>query len=107
MLRLALFFLISSFLSSLVCAATPRVIYVTLDGVRWQDVYQDKTYFPKLWRKYASDLTFYGLPNSYTKMEVASVTISLPSYQSQMAGVVLPCAGNQCGRIPVKTLVEN
>src|SRR5437868_7168973 len=43
--------------------AIQHVIYVTLDGVRWQDIYKTQHYFPKLWDKYADKLNFYGLPN--------------------------------------------
>lgn len=83
-----------------------RVIYITLDGTRWQDVLQDKVLFPKLWSKYASLGKFYGMPNAKDKMEVASIPISLPSYQSQMSGSVQPCDGNGCGRITVETMPE-
>ena len=84
-----------------------RVIYITLDGTRWQDVFVDRTYFPKLWNKYAPYLTFYGQPDTQTTIEVASVPISLPSYQSQMSGAVQPCQDNSCGRILVETVTEN
>jgi hypothetical protein len=83
-----------------------RVIYITLDGVRWQDIYQTQHYFPKLWEKYAKQLTFYGAPNTDTTMEVASIPLSLPSYQSQMSGAIQPCSDNKCGRIQVETLPE-
>src|SRR5262245_13507747 len=81
--------------------AIQHVIYVTLDGIRWQDIYLDRTHFHKLWTKYANQLTFYGIPNSHSTMEAASIPVSLPSYQTQMAGAVQPCANNQCGRIRV------
>lgn len=83
-----------------------HVIYITLDGIRWQDVYLDHTHFPKLWKKYANRLTFYGLPGSNTTMEVASIPVSLPSYQSQMSGSVQSCTDNDCGRIQATTLPE-
>ncbi|WP_412757617.1 sulfatase-like hydrolase/transferase [Legionella bozemanae] len=83
-----------------------QVIYITWDGVRWQDVYQTHQYFPKFWQKHASKFIFYGDPASNTPMYTASVPISLPSYQSQMAGAVQPCTGNECGRIKVETLPE-
>ena len=52
-----------------------HVIYITLDGIRWQDMYQTQAYFSKLWSQHANNLTFYGMPNSNTTMEVASVPI--------------------------------
>lgn len=88
-------------------ANTPdRVIYVTMDGVRWQDVFNTEKYFPKLWAKHANQLTAYGQPNTQRVMEVASIPVSLPSYQSQMSGSVQPCDNNDCGRIHAKTLPE-
>lgn len=83
-----------------------RVIYVTLDGVRWQDVYLNHHDFKKIWTKYAPGLSFYGMPNSKSTMSVASVPVSLPSYQSQMSGSVQPCNDNECGRIRVETIAE-
>lgn len=83
-----------------------RIIYITFDGVRWQDIYKDKSHFPILWNKYAKDLQFYGMPGSDTTMKVASVAISLPSYQSQMSGCIQPCFCNSCGRITVETFPE-
>ncbi|WP_454782289.1 alkaline phosphatase family protein [Legionella sp. WA2022007384] len=83
-----------------------QVIYITLDGVRWQDIYQNHQHLPKFWQKHASKIIFYGDPSSNTPMYTASVPISLPSYQSQMAGAVQPCADNKCGRIKVETLPE-
>lgn len=83
-----------------------RVIYLTLDGVRWQDLFLTQDYFPILWNKYADKLSFYGAPNSGTAVQVASIPTSLPSYQSQMAGAVQPCTGNDGGRIQVETFPE-
>ncbi|MBA3661943.1 MAG: alkaline phosphatase family protein [Gammaproteobacteria bacterium] len=84
-----------------------HVIYITLDGTRWQDIFMDHTKFPKLWSLYANQGTFYGAPNSGHTMEVASIPVSLPSYHSQMAGKVQLCENNDCGRIQVETLAEN
>lgn len=84
-----------------------NVIYITLDGTRWQEVYLSHKYFPHFWQKYANSFSFYGKPKSDDTIEVASTPISLPSYQSQMAGYLQPCANNSCGRIQVETLPEN
>lgn len=83
-----------------------RVIYITLDGVRWQDVFTTHEYFSNFWDKYAKNAAIYGEPNSRTTMEVASIPVSLPSYQSQMAGTVQPCGDNECGRLHVATFPE-
>lgn len=100
--------IISLFVSSVFAAPSniKHVIYITLDGVRWQDIYKTQHYFPKFWDKYADKVTLYGFPNTNTTMEVASVPLSLPSYQSQMAGAVQPCRTNECGHIQVQTLPE-
>lgn len=82
-----------------------HVIYITLDGTRWQDVLIDKR-MPILWNKYSDAGKWYGVPDGNTKIEVASVPISLPSYQSQMSGYVQPCNDNDCGRINVQTMPE-
>lgn len=87
--------------------AIKRVIYITLDGVRWQDVFLDHSRFPIFWQKYAKTAAIYGEPNSNKTMEVASIPVSLPSYQSQMSGSVQSCPDNECGRIHVTTLPEN
>lgn len=62
-----------------------HVIYLTLDGVRWQDVYQTRANFPQLWNKHVNKLIFYGVPNSSSTMEIASIpagryTKALPQY---------------------------
>lgn len=84
-----------------------HVVYITLDGTRWQDIYLTHVPLKKFWKKYSMTAKFYGKPGSRDTMEVASIPISLPSYQSQMAGSVQPCRGNSCGRIQVETLAEN
>lgn len=83
-----------------------RVIYITLDGVRWQDIFEDRSHLKTFWDKYAKNMMIYGDPTTNEKMEVASVPISLPSYQSQMSGSVQPCQDNFCGQIRVETLPE-
>ncbi len=83
-----------------------RVIYITLDGVRTEDFFLHPEYFPIFWNKYANIAKIYGKPNDKNTMVVASVPVSLPSYQSQMAGEVQPCEDNNCGRILVETLPE-
>jgi hypothetical protein len=108
MLRLFLCLIITSLLSSVVFAdKITRVIYITLDGTRWQDVFIDRTHFQKLWGKYEKELTFYGKPGSRSVMHVATLPTSLPSYQSQTAGSVQFCFDNDCGRIQTQTFLEN
>lgn len=112
MYRCILLFLSLLLNTALVFAAPPvkpqikHVIYVTMDGVRWQDIMRDKILFPRLWGKYSSGLAIYGAVDGKAKMEVASIPVSLPSYQSQMSGAVQPCQANDCGRVQVMTLPE-
>src|SRR4029078_6184823 len=87
-------------------AGINHVSYITLDGIRWQDIYATHEYFPKLWSKHAPQLKFYGLPNSDTTMQTASIPISLPSYQAQLSGKIQPCEDNECGMIANTTLPE-
>ncbi len=93
-------------------AGTPQshpikhVIYITLDGTRWQDILQQRDYFPKLWRQHAAKMSIYGMPGTRLRMEVASIPVSLPSYQSQMTGVVQPCENNECGQVKMETMPE-
>lgn len=100
-------------LTPLVALAAPstkqeitHVIYITLDGVRWQDIFQNKQLMKNFWQKYAPNASIYGEPGSNTTMEVASVPISLPSYQSQMTGTVTPCLNNECGALQIETFAE-
>lgn len=83
-----------------------HVIYLTLDGVRWQDVFFDHRALPIFWEKHAAHGSPYGKPNTSSVIEVASIPTSLPSYQSQMSGSVQPCFSNNCGRIRVETFPE-
>jgi hypothetical protein len=85
-----------------------HVIYFTFDGVRWQDVFLNHDYLPLLWHKHAKYSAIYGAPGTNSTMEVASIPVSLPSYQSQMSGSVQaePCADNECGRIKMETFPE-
>lgn len=87
-------------------AKTTHVIYITMDGVRWQDIYQNKKAFPKLWKHYSKVAHFYGQPGSSDRVETASTPISLPSYFSQSSGKVLDCMDNDCSRIRHETLFE-
>ncbi|MHB1946985.1 MAG: sulfatase-like hydrolase/transferase [Gammaproteobacteria bacterium] len=83
-----------------------HVIYVTFDGTRWQDIFVDPIYFPKLWQKHAKKGIFYGAPNSMTTIETASIPLSLPSYHSQLTGKVTGCDSNECGRVTEETFAE-
>lgn len=84
---------------------------VTVDGVRWQEflrnvpdpaIFADKApTFPKFWAK---------RPAEGTILEDASISnlvvLSLPAYQSIMAGRGTTCFSNKCGRIKTETFPE-
>lgn len=83
-----------------------HVIYITLDGVRWQDIFPLENHFPKLRRERAVSMSVYGEPGAHALMQVASIPVSLPSYQSQMTGQVQSCLDNECGQVAMETLPE-
>lgn len=82
-----------------------HVIYVTFDGTRWQDIYNDKR-LPIFMSKYGERVEWYGVPNTNRTIQTASIPISMPSYQSQTSGYVQPCLNNECPRIEVETMQE-
>ena len=88
---------------ALAAPAYDRVIYVTLDGTRYEDSLIQHPDFKALREKYAAQLKVYGLKK---EMQVASVPTSLPSYESQMAGEIQECYNNECPRIAVETIPE-
>ena len=55
-----------------------RVLYITLDGVRWQDVARQQTQFHKFWNKYAANAVFYGKSLSTTGFQTASFQLVCP-----------------------------
>jgi hypothetical protein len=95
-----------------------NVIFVTLDGVRWQEVFKgldlgltadtyDTQVFKNLNGILAKDGILIGDRISGSEMTVSnSYNISLPAYQSLMAGYAQKCATNICGRIKVETVME-
>ncbi len=81
-----------------------RVIYITLDGIA--PVEMSKAHMPYFFSHIVPLGEMVGLNGDKRSMEVASIPISMPSYHSQMGGVVTDCDGNSCGRIKVETLPE-
>ena len=80
-------------------AQSKNVVFVTLDGVRRTD-FHDKRLFPWFW-KHASRGGAFGDIRVSNRFRV-----SLPGYQSILAGKVQPCRGNRCGRIRTETMLE-
>jgi hypothetical protein len=95
----------------------PNVILLTLDGVRWEEVFhgvdqgQSLDSNPGIFTYLLNTLSKQGvLYGDKTRGETVSVANkpqnSLPAYQSIMAGATQPCGSNLCGRINVETLPE-
>jgi hypothetical protein len=96
-----------------------NVILLTLDGVRWQEVFHgtdpavdagktENPVMPSLWRELLPEGVLFGNPGTASGMTVANDSyLSLPAYQSIMAGFPQEdCFSNQCGAIGVETLPE-
>lgn len=94
-----------------------NVILLTLDGVRWEEVFhgvdpgQSLDANPKIFEFLLGTLAKQGpLVGDRRRGETVRVSNraqnSLPGYQSIMAGASQPCASNACGRIGVETFPE-
>jgi len=99
-------------------ASLPNVVLLMVDGVRWQEIFHGpdpiidsstnesnifKNIFPRL------DKTAF-LSGDHKKGDANTVSnkvmLSLPAYQSIMAGKTTDCRNNFCGRIELETLPE-
>eukprot|EP01112_Ceratiomyxa_fruticulosa_P015899 TRINITY_DN474_c0_g1_i2.p1 TRINITY_DN474_c0_g1~~TRINITY_DN474_c0_g1_i2.p1 ORF type:complete len:350 (-),score=65.81 TRINITY_DN474_c0_g1_i2:331-1380(-) len=103
-------------------ATTKNIILLMWDGIRPQEVfhgsdpllYKDEKgitqteLLPFFWNEFVSNGLIYGSPSSSSLITCSNSTmISLPAYQSIMAGAEQPyCKGNDSGRIRVSTLQE-
>jgi hypothetical protein len=100
--------------------ASANVILVVLDGIRWQDFFDtdgamrrrdEAPAFQAFWSDIAPHGAVFGdrTIGSRVRMTLAgsfSLRMSLPSYQSMLAGYGYPCADNDCRRIGVETFPE-
>jgi predicted AlkP superfamily pyrophosphatase or phosphodiesterase len=83
-----------------------NVIYITLDGTRYQDFFEQKEKkFPFLWNHYAHLGELAGGPTPKT-MSTASIPVSLPSYLSMTTGQIGSCASNTCPIVQEETLFD-
>jgi hypothetical protein len=99
-------------------AGEPNVVLVTLDGVRWQDVFHGSdplldrgqrvpVILPTLMQSLLPQGVLFGDVLSNTGMEISNPdAISLPAYHSLMSGLTTTCHTNSCGRMPHETLPE-
>lgn len=81
-------------------AADARVILVTIDGVRWQDVGSE--HMPALTARVASSGVLWRGANAMTS---SLAPVSLPGYQTLMVGRSM-CIDNACSRVTEETLPE-
>ncbi|MBL8956879.1 MAG: alkaline phosphatase family protein [Myxococcaceae bacterium] len=92
------------------------VVLVTLDGVRWQELFlgedpllvrEPKPIFERFWAELAPRGQVYGDPTNGEDVRAATATnASLPAYMSLYAEVAQGCFTNECGRIGVRTLAD-
>jgi predicted AlkP superfamily pyrophosphatase or phosphodiesterase len=82
-----------------------NVIYITIDGTRYQDFFARKKTFPLLWKRYAHLGEFAGGITDKS-MVTASTPISLPSYMSMTTGQVQQCFNNECPRVKASTFID-
>ena len=96
--------------------AGPCAILVTLDGVRWQEVFQGTDpglgptkgapTLPLLLKKRPGTLLF-GDPGTDVEVTIANGTsLSLPGYLTLLTGKKTRCANNRCDRVGIETLPE-
>lgn len=97
--------------------APKNVVLVILDGVRWQEFFfgvdpslsknDSGDVFPNIWKDLIHEGITLGDHKKSGEMTVSNpALISLPAYQSIMAGQTQGCWTNSCGRIGVETLQE-
>jgi hypothetical protein len=98
-------------------ANNANVIFVTLDGVRWEEVFHgadpgqtldsNSQVFSFLTGPLADRGVLIGDKARGETVRVGNNYFnSLPGYQSIMAGAAQPCRSNLCGRTPVETMQE-
>ena len=104
--------------ATLASAGQPNVILVTLDGVRWQEVFRGSdpvldqgnrvpVILPSLWQTLLPQGVLLGNNDQGTGMEISNPdAISLPAYHSILSGLTPSCHSNECGRMPHETLPE-
>lgn len=93
------------FIAQFSFAETPRVILLTMDGVRWDEVFVEKL-MPNLTGPLSEEGTLYGDGiRSIAEVE-NSTNISLPGYQNIFLGHPSRCKGNQCLKTNENTIID-
>ena len=85
---------------------TRNVIVVTIDGVRWQDVFDGGELTPNLHRRLADRGVVIGAPG-YGVMEASGPNyVSLPGYTEIFTGRASSCTSNFCDHTTQATLLD-
>jgi predicted AlkP superfamily pyrophosphatase or phosphodiesterase len=86
---------------------TSRVVLVVLDGVRWQDVFEETADMPTLRRWMREEGTCIGAPGFGEMRATGPNYVSLPSYREIFTGrAPQTCQDNDCPRITEPTIVD-
>lgn len=96
----------------------PNVILLTWDGVRREEFFLNRPdrrletrdaaeLFPRLWGARRAEGTVWGDPDGGDGFGISNpFVVSLPAYQSIMAGSPQRCLNNECGRVRNQTFPE-
>jgi hypothetical protein len=96
--------------------AAPNVVLVTLDGIRWNEIFEgsdseltgtpSETVMPHLTQDLAREGMLLGDTKTSSVFVANSVNMSLPGYQSIFAGFPTRCYTNFCRTTRVRTFPE-
>jgi len=81
------------------------IVLVTLDGARWQDVF-DASVMPNLHRFTTADGVAIGAPDHGEIWSTGPAYISMPGYTEILTGRTSACQTNECGQTTASTLVD-
>jgi hypothetical protein len=86
---------------------TAKVIVVTIDGARWQDVVDARTRLPTLARWSSLEGAFVGADSTRPMEATGPNFISQPGYTEIFAGRRSLCTTNNCERTVQRTIVDD
>jgi hypothetical protein len=84
-----------------------RAVLVTIDGVRWQDVFESRDRMPNLHRLASTRGVLLGAPGRGVIAASGPEYVSLPGYTEILTGrPPRTCQSNDCARSPMPTLLD-
>lgn len=86
-----------------------RVVLITLDGARWQDVVDADGTVAALWERPLMPLTYALLKKNgvaLPMMTSSTVTLSMPGYHALLSGRQTECNDNDCGQLSHETISD-